>query len=169
MARGSARGSSVGCARNERPSHSQPLVVVRASDFGRPSRPQAHLPVGGALGSAASPSSHPPSGAGSPVKPSQHNKSTSERVKNPGPSLTTGAPATAPPFSNNESRPSLMDPMAKRQHPARCRCRLMGQRRSLALHAAPNCNGSLPTRGHSGFVREVLNLIYVRPFSSFHL
>ena len=134
--------------------------------LGRLSPPQAHLAVGGALGStAASPSLHPSSGAVSSVKPNQPNKSASELVKNPELLSSTGGPATAPrPAKTNSGqrpRPSPMDPMAKRQHPPRCRCRLMGQRqsssprralRSSALHAAPNSNGSLLTRDRNEFV-----------------
>ena len=170
MARGSARGSSVGCARKERPSYSRPVVVVRASDFGRLSRPQAHLPVRGALGSAASPSSHPPSGAGSPFKPSQPNKSTSERVKNPRPSLSTGAPATAPPSSNNEFRSKAIPsgPNGKASTPGTMQVQTNG----AVTIVGPTCRSEpqwLVGDDLSGFVREVLNLIYVRPFSSFHL
>jgi len=38
-----------------------------------------------------------------------------------------------------------------------------------AAHDHPNDNGSLPTTPQNDFVREVLALIHVRPFFSFHL
>ena len=82
-----------------------PWLSYAPAILGRPSQSQAHLPVGGALGPAAAPPSpHPPSGAGSSIKPSQPNKSASELVKNPELSSSTGGPVTAPPFSNNESK-----------------------------------------------------------------
>jgi len=94
--------------------------------LGRPSQPQARLAVGGARGPAeASRSPHSQSGAGSCVKPSQSNNSASALVKNPEPSSSPAGPKRhlCPATTNPGLRPSPypMDPMAKRQHPPRCR------------------------------------------------
>lgn len=73
-----------------------------------------------------------------------------------------------------------MEPMAKRQHPPRRACKTNGAARlvksaaSAAIaeavqHAHPNGNGSLAMTDDNEFVGEVISLIQVRPFPSFHL
>jgi len=155
--------------------------------MGRPSQPQAHLPAGGALGRSSSfaflQSPHPPSGAGSSVKPSQPDKSASELVKTPEPSSSTGGLATAPPSSNNESRSKAKaipnGPNGEASTSATMQAQINRAATVVkstasaavveAVHPAPNGNDSLLTKDRSRFVREVVTLFHIRPFSSFHL
>jgi len=152
--------------------------------LGRPSQPQAHLAVGGARGSAAaSPSPQAQTGAGSSVKPSQLNNSSSAPVKNPEPSSSTGGLPPAPPSSNNKSKSKAKSipngPNGKASTPVTTQVQTNGAATLVksaasaaiveATHAHPNGNGSLATRDRNEFVREVLSLINVRPFPSFRL
>jgi hypothetical protein len=153
----------------------------------RPSQPQAHLVVGGARGSAAaSPSPQAQPGAGSSIKPNQPNHSASTLVKNPEPSSSSnGGLATAPPSSSNNkskakgksvpngpngkaSTPTTVTTQAQTNGTAT----LVKSAASAAVvegvqHAHPNGNGSVAMTDRNEFVKEVLTLIRVCPFSLF--
>jgi len=121
---------------------------------------------------AASPSPHSQSGAGSSVKPSQPNSSTSSLVKNPEPSSSTGGPPTAPlSSSNNKSIPNGPDGKASTTATTQVQTNGAATLFKSAVcaaivetaHAHPNGNSLLATKDRNEFVRDVLTLIYVCP------
>jgi hypothetical protein len=104
-------------------------------------------------------------------------------VKNPEPSPSNGGLATAPPSSsNNKSKAKGKSvpngPNGKASTPATTQAQTNGtatlvkSAASAAVveavqHAHPNGNGSLAMTDRNEFVKEVLGLIRVRPFSLF--
>ena len=170
----------MGCAQNKHHSQSRPRVVAHARDSGETlattgtSCRRRYAWVGNSVVFSTSAS----------VKPSQPNNSASALVKNHKPSSSTGGSATAPPSSSNNKSKSkaksvLNGPHGKAPTPVMTQVQINGAATLVkssasaaiieATHAHPNGDGSLATRDRNEFVREVLSLINVRPFPSFHL
>ena len=104
-------------------------------------------------------------------------------MKTSEPPSSTGGPATAPPSGNNKSKSKgksiLKRANGKVSTPLTTQVQTKGAAMVImsaasaaiieAVHALPNGNDSLATTDRDEFVREVLTLIHVRRFSSFHL
>ena len=176
--------TSVVCARKEHYSQiSTPDCHMQQFLGDRNHNHRSHLAVECACGSAvASPLPRSQSGAGSSVKPSQPNStnSASALVKTPDLSSSIGGPSTAPPSSNNKSKAKSIPngPNGKASTPATTQVQTNGAATLIksaagaaiveVVRAHPNGNGSSPA-DRNEFVREVLTLIHVRAFFSFHL